>query len=636
MDPITVASNAVSYVVWLITTAILFRNYVKGREGLLDRQKWKNSVRLGPSGKRFHGACDIALAGESRWQYLWDDEVEPVPQGETTHHLPPQDDQGIRLVVIEAGSDGSEDTFPVATGFMQLSREWQQASPDVSYHVTTYETGWPVKATRFIRVWEGNQKRRALIKCDTYARKRPSDGFPDFYSAKQISIELKLLDASYIAVRSKDNWKQLFLLQFHHACLKLFIEFLNALETDEIDNADDAAMDPSLAELRQWNLKTITKRSYEYRDLAEMGRKLISTTECLIDVARSISPVVDSPVHANRFMAIDMELRGFCREANEQLQKFSDRLDHDLKYLELARNINQTRGVQQLTLLATIFLPLSLAAGVLSMQTRFKDLGTLLYDFFGVVVLLAAIVLVIMIMMSLVSVVNELDTPTMDFLEGLSGSFLHLILCRDHRPQRPLNIEDRPDIHLPPTYLENAIATLNSRGDFTHEAWQKCQTKLEELRDEQAEPGVFPVLDAVENAFREVVVDLKDVSELKNDAEQDISVLLRPELDVSIVIDTFRTELIKADEILFGGATNENGEVIERFMGIDKLYAEVLPQLETFLAVQNNAGIMIMMILEIIKLQQVVEESGEGQWLQPLKDTLGEALYEQIVQAGAV
>lgn len=163
MDPISVVSN----VVWLIATAILFRNYVKGREGLLDRQKWKNSVRLGPSGKRFHGACDIALAGESRWQYLWDDEVELVPQGETTHHLPPQDDQGIRLVVIEVGSDGSEDTFPVATGFMQLSREWQQASLDVSYHVTTYETAWPVKATRFIRVWEGNQKRcgKSVMNC---------------------------------------------------------------------------------------------------------------------------------------------------------------------------------------------------------------------------------------------------------------------------------------------------------------------------------------------------------------------------------------------------------------------------------------------------------------------------------------
>jgi hypothetical protein len=421
MDPIGVASSVVS----LITTAVLFRNYVKGREGLLDRQKWKNSIRLGPSEKRFNGACDIAVGGESRWQYLWDDEVEAVPQGETRHHLPPQTNQSIRLEVIEEGSDGPQDTFPVATGFMQLSKQWQRAYSDASYHITTYETAWPVKVTRFIKVWEEDQKKcgksllncmdcvltlSVLITCDTYARKQPSDGFSDFYAAKQIRIQIKLLDASYITVRSKDNWKQLFLLQFHHACLKLFIAFLNALESDEIDHAEDAATDPSLAELRQWNLKTITKRSYEYRDLAEMGRKLISTTESLIDVVRSTPPVVDSSTHANKFMAVDMELRGYCREANEQLQKFSDRLDHDLKYLELARNINQTRGVQQLTLLATIFLPLSLAAGVLSMQTRFKDLGKLLYDFFGVVVLLAAIVLFIMILLSLMNVLNELDS----------------------------------------------------------------------------------------------------------------------------------------------------------------------------------------------------------------------------------
>lgn len=158
-----------------------------------------------------------------------------------------------------------------------------------------------------------------------------------------------------------------------------------------------------------------------------MGRKLICTTESLIDVVRSMSPVVDTPLHTNKFMAIDMELRGLCREAREQLQNFSDRLDHDLKYLELARNINQNRSVQQLTLLATIFLPLSLAAGVLSMQTRFKDLGTLLYDFFGVVVLLAAIVLIIMILLSLVAVVKELDSKFLrneSYRESFRGKFL--------------------------------------------------------------------------------------------------------------------------------------------------------------------------------------------------------------------
>jgi hypothetical protein len=51
-------------------------------------------------------------------------------------------------------------------------------------------------------------------------------------------------------------------------------------------------------------------------------------------------------------------------------------------------NVNQADSVNQLTMLAAIFLPLSLAAGVLSMQTRFSELNFLLYDFVGVVLIL--------------------------------------------------------------------------------------------------------------------------------------------------------------------------------------------------------------------------------------------------------
>ncbi|KAF4495032.1 hypothetical protein FAGAP_8858 [Fusarium agapanthi] len=301
-------AGAIYLVATFIRNALIFRKSVKGREGLLDRQQWKNSVRLDPSEKRLYGVCDIALEGNSRWKHLLNPEVETFTQGETAHHLPLHGNQSIRLTVTEEGSDGPKDTFTVATGFMQLSRGCQQASPDASYHVTTYETSCPVKTTRHIMVWEEDQKKCAHITCNTYAREQLKDGFPDFYSATKIRLELKFLDASYIAVRSKDNWKQTFLLQFRHACLKLFIEFLNILETDGIGHADDAATDPSKAELRQWNLKTVIKRSYKYRDLADMGRRLISTTQSLIDVVRSMSPVVDTPLHANKFMAIDMEL----------------------------------------------------------------------------------------------------------------------------------------------------------------------------------------------------------------------------------------------------------------------------------------------------------------------------------------
>ncbi|KAF5552070.1 hypothetical protein FPHYL_9017 [Fusarium phyllophilum] len=100
------------------------------------------------------------------------------------------------------------------------------------------------------------------------------------------------------------------------------------------------------------------------------------------------------------------------------------------------------------------------------------------------------------------------------------------------------------------------------------------------------------------------------------------------------VIDIFCTELAKTREILFGNATSESGEPVERFTGIDKLFTKALPQLQKFFSEQKNTEIVLFMVLEIIQAQGFVEEQGEGKWLQPLKHSLGEDLYEQIVQAG--
>ncbi|KAF5533349.1 hypothetical protein FNAPI_12708 [Fusarium napiforme] len=101
------------------------------------------------------------------------------------------------------------------------------------------------------------------------------------------------------------------------------------------------------------------------------------------------------------------------------------------------------------------------------------------------------------------------------------------------------------------------------------------------------------------------------------------------------VIDAFSTDLAKARHVLFGHATSESGEPVERFTGIDKLLKEALPQLQKFFEGQNNTVVVFLMILEIIQMQRFVEEQGEGKWLQPLKDSLGEALYEQVLEAGA-
>lgn len=73
-------------------------------------------------------------------------------------------------------------------------------------------------------------------------------------------------------------------------------------------------------------------------------------------------------------------------------------LEHHLKFLEMRRNIDESSNLRMLTVLATIFLPLSLACGILSMQTRFEDLSYLLYDFCGVIVILLTLVVVILAM----------------------------------------------------------------------------------------------------------------------------------------------------------------------------------------------------------------------------------------------
>jgi ABC-type multidrug transport system fused ATPase/permease subunit len=80
------------------------------------------------------------------------------------------------------------------------------------------------------------------------------------------------------------------------------------------------------------------------------------------------------------------------RTACIQVKKQATRIQayHERRYnLYLsALNIHESHSIRRLTTLATGFLPLSLGASMLSMQTRFADLGLLVYDFVTVGMLL--------------------------------------------------------------------------------------------------------------------------------------------------------------------------------------------------------------------------------------------------------
>lgn len=161
-------------------------------------------------------------------------------------------------------------------------------------------------------------------------------------------------------------------------------------------------------ELRRWNLKAIMTDSHLYRQFTSLGAELTATTESLLDVVLALED--SARQDATEMAVLGAEIRGCSKDIMTRLSRMSDDLDHNLQLLRLSKDMNQSGNVQMLTLLATIFLPLSLSAGVLSMQSRFKDLGDLLYDFFGVVVLLAAVVAVLVTAMLLFSSVKELES----------------------------------------------------------------------------------------------------------------------------------------------------------------------------------------------------------------------------------
>lgn len=239
------------------------------------------------------------------------------------------------------------------------------------------------------------------------------------------------LDQVYQVSKNTSNWRLLTSLQYYHANLILYTGFIVAYEESYVNNKQPL-FDPRRSDFKQGHLKEITKSSCRIRDLKNAGERMLETVEYLVELAKDVAASQDTlsgtstisiaPDQA-QFTQLQLEIRGLCMEGRGCLSRLSTSLEHDIKFLGLRREMRQTNSVQRLTILATIFLTLSLSAGVLSMQTRFKDLGPLLYDFFGVVVLLGALVFPLLMFLSFLKIYT--DRLLVD-LELRSGSIASL------------------------------------------------------------------------------------------------------------------------------------------------------------------------------------------------------------------
>ena len=222
--------------------------------------------------------------------------------------------------------------------------------------------------------------------------------------------EFLKLDEVYRPLRQWDNRKLVILLHYLHANLNLFTEYIENLTNGYVKRRRQD-FDPRSSKLRRWVLEEIASDAHHYRDLSATVESLSSSIEALIGVLKTRPTDQEIGAEYSRpFAPLEAELKSCCKDLQQRLNRLSNDLETSLKYLDAMRNRDQTDAVQLLTTLATIFLPLSLSTGVLSMQSRFKDLGVLLYDFFGVVVLFAAVVMVILGVSLLVSLVKETAT----------------------------------------------------------------------------------------------------------------------------------------------------------------------------------------------------------------------------------
>ena len=86
-----------------------------------------------------------------------------------------------------------------------------------------------------------------------------------------------------------------------------------------------------------------------------------------------------------------LDLRNQCECGKASAKHIRDMTQEQWEQRQFAVEIKSAEGSARLTLLAAIFLPLSLSTSILAMSTRLKDLHLLLYDFVGVAIILSGL-----------------------------------------------------------------------------------------------------------------------------------------------------------------------------------------------------------------------------------------------------
>jgi hypothetical protein len=184
---------------------------------------------------------------------------------------------------------------------------------------------------------------------------------------------------------SPDNLRRLFFLRLIHGFTVQFSEYLDDVETLE------GSSDTTPIILAASSVRSIAQATQMYEELRASLNSLTTSTEALLQI------LIERLNGSRPLRILGPDLRALANDNTRRVLRRSEALDSHVKCIQLYKSVSDGSRSWLISILASIFLPLSLACGILSMQTRLVNLHFLLYDFCGVLVLFGTMAIAIVI-----------------------------------------------------------------------------------------------------------------------------------------------------------------------------------------------------------------------------------------------
>ncbi|KAG6363779.1 hypothetical protein INS49_008882 [Diaporthe citri] len=315
-------------------------------------------------------------------------------------------------------TDATRRTYahPATRGYNGLSFQWRTPEPNAWFEAPYFilsgqdPPGLVISVKKVSTVEHSGDKLILLISSETWE----SSGFSGMHpitdnsqqasarvleSLKRFALDFEQLQDNYQPLLRKANTsqrrKQVLLLWFHHVHLSHTTRSFEEVRW-MYQEVREWRVDSGKFKLLPHLLDEVITDTNFFKELEAMAEDLASTLEALLGVVG-----VGFEGHADgapEFNTVAADLRGLSSDLRRKAGDIPKTLAHHLHFLEMRRSIGESNRLSMLTILASIFLPLSLACGILSMETRLKDLKYILYDFCGVTVLLLTLVALLLLL----------------------------------------------------------------------------------------------------------------------------------------------------------------------------------------------------------------------------------------------